>query len=265
MTTERLAAIKADRQARGEPVAYTKRTGMKDGRLSPRPFQFGDTLPAVGSYCLVSGANCDIESDQHRGYSWRQVLGYSDDKEFVCLQTHKDSYACWPTVERLTNCWFAEISHPIHPSSQPRQQAGEPAAVSIHYVKLKSRRKMKATIPSERWGWWIDVCPGERMYLRDATVDDLARCIRKAGDERGVEDFFCELSETGALVSKEAVDSCKTFKVYAAAPQPQQIPEGYALVPIELLNFIVAKEHHLPVADRHFLWAMLEAAQEVRP
>jgi len=126
-------AIAALRQAleqpEQEPVAYTTRTGMRDGRLVPRPFQFGDTLPAVGSYCLVSGANCDIESDQHRGYSWRQVLGYSDDKEFVCLQTHKDSYACWPTVERLTNCWFAEIPHPIHPSSQPRQQAGEPAAV----------------------------------------------------------------------------------------------------------------------------------------
>lgn len=135
-------------RCRGEPVAYTTRTGMKDGRLSPRPFQFGDTLPAVGSYCLVSGANCDIESDQHRGYSWRQVLGYSDDKEFVCLQTHKDSYACWPTVERLTNCWFAEIPHPIHPSSQPRQQArGEPVAEVYSH---KSRDMMRVTTTNVR-------------------------------------------------------------------------------------------------------------------
>lgn len=128
---------------------------------------------------------------------------------------------------------------------------------------------MKATIPSERWGWWIDVCPGERMYLRDATVDDLARCIRKAGDERGVEDFFCELSETGALVSKEAVDSFKTFKVYAAAPQPPQIPEGYKIVPIEPTSSMIAaaRLHHegeayLPVS---LYKAMLEAAPEVKP
>lgn len=46
------------------------------------------------------------------------------------------------------------------------------------------------------------------------------------------------------------------------APQPQQTPEGYKLVPIELLNFIAAKEHHLPVEDRHCLWVMLEAAPE---
>ena len=40
----------------------------------------------------------------------------------------------------------------------------------------------------------------------------------------------------------------------------QQTPEGYKLVPVELLNFIAAKEHHLPIEDRHCLWVMLEAA-----
>ena len=88
---------------------FDVRVGSQEGRLAARPYRPGDALPAVGSYCLVSGANCDIESDQHRGYRWRQVIGYSDDKEFVCMQTHKDGYACWPTVERLTHCWFAEI------------------------------------------------------------------------------------------------------------------------------------------------------------
>lgn len=87
---------------------YPTRTGRAEGRLAGRPFQSGDVLPAPGSYCLVSGANCDIESDQHRGYSWRQVLGYSNDRQFICLQTND----CWPTVERTANCWFAEIPHP---------------------------------------------------------------------------------------------------------------------------------------------------------
>ena len=93
-------------------MRYRVLTGETEGRLAKRPFRPGDDLPEVGSFCLVSGANCDIESDQHRGYSWRQVIGYSEDREFVCMQTHKDSYTCWPTVERMANCWFAEIPNP---------------------------------------------------------------------------------------------------------------------------------------------------------
>ncbi|AWP85757.1 hypothetical protein [Bordetella bronchiseptica] len=93
--------------------AFPARIGEAAGRLAERPYLPGDTLPAVRSYCLVSGANSDIESDQHRGYRWRQVLGYSDDLEFVCMQTHTESDACWPTVERLSNCWFAEVPHPM--------------------------------------------------------------------------------------------------------------------------------------------------------
>lgn len=65
-------------------------------------------MPAERSECLVSGANCDVESDQHRAYSWRKIIGYTDDNEFVCLQTRD----CWPTIERLTHCWFAEIPEP---------------------------------------------------------------------------------------------------------------------------------------------------------
>lgn len=71
-------------------------------------------MPAVGSPCFVSGAHGDVASDQHRSYSWRKVIGYTDDKQFVCLQTE----SCWPTVERLTSCWFAEIPVPgPHPAS----------------------------------------------------------------------------------------------------------------------------------------------------
>lgn len=114
---KRIAEMEADRQRRGEPVAYPVRVGREEGRLAKRPYQTGDNLPAVGSYCLISGANCDIESDQHRGYFWRQVLGYSDDREFVCLQTS----GCWPTVERLTKCWFADIPHPMGGAPQPAE------------------------------------------------------------------------------------------------------------------------------------------------
>lgn len=74
------------------------------GRLAASSYQPGDDLPAVGTSTLVSGANADVESDQHRSYMWRLVVGYSPDLKFVCLQTPD----CWPTVERLENCWFAE-------------------------------------------------------------------------------------------------------------------------------------------------------------
>lgn len=74
------------------------------GRLAKRPYRDGDSLPEVGALCLVAGSNSDVESDQHRSYLWLKVIGYTDDRQFVCLQKP----GCWPTVERLTNCWFAD-------------------------------------------------------------------------------------------------------------------------------------------------------------
>lgn len=85
------------------------------GRLAARQYQPGDALPAVGSRCLVSGAHNDVKSDQHRSYAWRSVIGYTEDDQFVCLQTK----GRWPTVERLTNCWFAEIPAPRATSKSP--------------------------------------------------------------------------------------------------------------------------------------------------
>lgn len=108
-----LEAARGKVEALTKPIEYEIRKGREEGRLAPRPYKEGDSLPAVGSYCLVSGANCDIESDQHRGFSWRKVIGYAG--EFVCLQTH----GCWPTVERLGNCWFAEIPHPQPAAPHP--------------------------------------------------------------------------------------------------------------------------------------------------
>lgn len=96
------------------------RSGSVEGRLAERPYRQGDPLPADGSLCLVSGANCDIESDQHRGYLWRRVIGFSADDEFVCLQKP----GCWPTVERTSNCWFAEIPDPREPVAKATGQEG---------------------------------------------------------------------------------------------------------------------------------------------
>lgn len=118
---ELAAALEA--MAEQKPVAmnYPVRTGHCEGRLAKRPYQAGDDLPAVGSYCLVSCVNCDIESDQHRGYSWRKVIGYADDQQFVCFQTGNG----WPTVERTSNCWFAEVPHPLYaaPIATPEHDA----------------------------------------------------------------------------------------------------------------------------------------------
>lgn len=71
-------------------------------RLAKRAWVPKDTLPEVGSVCLMAGANSDISCDQDRTYGKRFVIGYSPCREFGCFQ----SDGCWPVVERLTNCWF---------------------------------------------------------------------------------------------------------------------------------------------------------------
>lgn len=91
------------------------------------------------------------------------------------------------------------------------------ATVNIHRIKLKSRREMDRTIPSERMGWWRDVSPGRHMVLRDATAADLNRCILREGDTRGPKHFLCELEPDGALVSREAIEHCRTIVMPVAA------------------------------------------------
>lgn len=97
------------------------------GRLAPNAWRSGDPLPEVGSLCLVSGVNCDVESDQHRSYMWRKVIGYGDNDMFVCLQTQ----GCWPTVERTENCWFAGIPvarHDAQQQAKPTEQTSDAGA-----------------------------------------------------------------------------------------------------------------------------------------
>ncbi|UTU08107.1 hypothetical protein CcrC1_gp421 [Caulobacter phage C1] len=77
-------------------------------RYASRPWQKGDPVPEAGDVVLISGVHGDITSDQDRGYRERKVLTVTDDQEFIVLQTP----GCWPTVERLENCWFADRRWP---------------------------------------------------------------------------------------------------------------------------------------------------------
>lgn len=78
--------------------------GGEVSRLASRPYKVGDELPLVGSTCLMAGANSDISCDQDRAYSELIVVGYTKCGGFICTQ----SEGCWPTVDRLTNCWFSD-------------------------------------------------------------------------------------------------------------------------------------------------------------
>ncbi|WP_425953321.1 hypothetical protein [Ralstonia pseudosolanacearum] len=84
-----------------------------------------------------------------------------------------------------------------------RQLGMNPAR--IFRAKLKSRKEMERDIPREALGWWHDVCPGEVLYLREATLTDVGRCSLRKGTSREPADYFCELGEDGSLVSRLAV------------------------------------------------------------
>lgn len=66
----------------------------------------GLLTPVVGSTCEIAGANTDVSCDQDRKFSLVTVIGYSTCGRFICAQ-HK---GCWPTVERLDNCWFRPVA-----------------------------------------------------------------------------------------------------------------------------------------------------------
>lgn len=58
---------------------------------------------------------------------------------------------------------------------------------------------------TEAWGWWVDVCPGGTLNLRDATSADIARCSLREGSSQDPADWLCELGAGGSLVSRKAV------------------------------------------------------------
>lgn len=83
------------------------------------------------------------------------------------------------------------------------------APVQTYTVKLKTRRQLEAIREregyTEAWGWWVDVCPGKTMQLRDATAEDLDRCYIREGESRDPADWMCELFARGALVARCAM------------------------------------------------------------
>jgi len=94
---------------------------------------------------------------------------------------------------------------------------------SKYMCKLKSRNRIEAQIPRERWGWWADVCPGKSIWLRKATPADLLRCTLAEDDTRTAISFMCELGEHGSLVSKEAIEYVEmpTLSIEVAARTEQ--------------------------------------------
>ena len=65
---------------------------------------------------------------------------------------------------------------------------------------------MMEDIPREQWGWWKDICPGRTLILREATKEDLERCILDDKASHDNKDYMCELSRHGALVNKIAIE-----------------------------------------------------------
>lgn len=96
------------------------------------------------------------------------------------------------------------------------------APVQTYTVKLKTRRQLEAIKAregyTEAWGWWVDVCPGKTLQLRDATAEDVARCYIRDGESRDPADWMCELFERGALVAKCAMSSITPNPMPEAAP-----------------------------------------------
>jgi hypothetical protein len=73
----------------------------------------------------------------------------------------------------------------------------------IYKAKIKTRRQMERTIPDRLRGWWWSCCQGQTLILRDATTDDLARCVVDPGALP--EDYLCEVVDHGSLIHRMAV------------------------------------------------------------
>lgn len=96
-----------------------------------------------------------------------------------------------------------ELKSSLEQAKRMLSYSGE--QIKVYTAKLKTRKRMEETIPRHEWGWWIDVCPGKTLTLRDATKEDLSRCILKQNTSNCHHDYFCEISSDGALVNRKAV------------------------------------------------------------
>lgn len=88
--------------------------------------------------------------------------------------------------------------------------------MQTYKVKLKSRKKIMAEIPREQQGWWADVCPGETLFLRDATADDIERCCISQGQSRDPADYMCETFKGGSLVKRIAIQHMSKITLTSA-------------------------------------------------
>lgn len=81
--------------------------------------------------------------------------------------------------------------------------------MQTYTAKLKTRRELEKVRDTEgyvdAWGWWVDVCPGRTLQLRDANAEDLARCYLRENASRDPKDWLCETFERGSLVARSAV------------------------------------------------------------
>jgi hypothetical protein len=75
----------------------------------------------------------------------------------------------------------------------------------FYSATLKTRKEIERTIPDDLWGWWKDVCAGHTLTLRDATAEDLARCILGKTQSKNPKDYLCETFDHGCLVARIAV------------------------------------------------------------
>jgi len=228
-----------DRQQRGEAI-YPIRQGKQEGRLAESPWHAGDVLPAVGSYCLVSGTNCDIESDQHRGYSWRKVIGYSTDRQFVCFQTGD----CWPTVERTINCWFAEIPHPAGAAPHPAEPVVNQSLTTADAATGCVREALEAARNGLQWyrDSYPDAVDGsddeadelidralaalaQPTVKESLTVDDwklMPKEYTEAMEHAGVKALEHACETLGENLSSESMVGVVYNAMYAAQPTTQQ-------------------------------------------
>lgn len=98
------------------------------------------------------------------------------------------------------------------------------SATLTYTAKLKTRRQLEAIRDkygyTESWGWWVDICPGKSLQLRDATEADIKRCYVREGDSKNPADWLCELFEGGALVARSAVATLTPNEVRAGGGQP---------------------------------------------
>lgn len=184
-------------------------SGSVEGRLTAMPWKPGDPLPAVGSAVLVSGANCDVDSDQHRAFMWRTVVGYGDQDRFVCLQTG----SCWPTVERLENCWFAEIPTPRIAPTAPVEASGSALhpATSALVDRFAAELKSKLARAEAKYGYRDD---WSKPDWKDDLIESLAEHIQK-GDPRDVAAYCAFAWHHGWSTSDAAGHSAPALR-----PQP---------------------------------------------